>query len=48
MVSAGVITLATLIAATGLAQDKRPERIRVGDGSASAAQMSIWFAKEGN
>jgi NitT/TauT family transport system substrate-binding protein len=48
LVSASVITLATLIAATALAQDKRPERIRVGGGSASAAQMSIWFAKEAN
>ena len=30
------------------AQDKKLDRIRVGGGSASAAQMSIWFAKEGN
>lgn len=29
------------------AQEKKPERLRVGGGSASAAQMSIWFAKEG-
>jgi NitT/TauT family transport system substrate-binding protein len=29
------------------AQDKKLERIRTGGGSASAAQMSIWFAKEG-
>jgi len=29
------------------AQEKKLERIRTGGGSASAAQMSIWFAKEG-
>lgn len=29
------------------AQDKKLELMRVGGGSASAAQMSIWFAKEG-
>src|SRR6266545_2700925 len=31
-----------------LGQEKRLEKIRVGGGSASAAQMSIWLAKEGN
>jgi len=30
------------------AQEKKLEKIRVGGGSASAAQMSIWLAKEGN
>ena len=30
------------------AQEKKLERLRTGGGSASAAQMSIWFAKEGN
>ena len=30
-----------------LAQDKKLDRLRVGGGSASAAQMSIWLAKEG-
>ena len=30
------------------AQDKKVERIRVGGGSTSATQMSMWFAKEGN
>ena len=30
-----------------IAQEKKLERLRVGGGSASAAQMSIWFAKEG-
>ncbi len=34
--------------ASGLAQEKKLDRLRVGGGSASAAQMSIWFAKEGN
>jgi NitT/TauT family transport system substrate-binding protein len=29
------------------AQEKKLERFRTGGGSASAAQMSIWFAKEG-
>ena len=32
---------------TPFAQEKKLERLRVGGGSASAAQMSIWFAKEG-
>ena len=31
-----------------LAQEKKLENLRSGGGSASAAQMSIWFAKEGN
>jgi len=30
------------------AQDKKLERLRVGGGSASTTQMSMWFAKEGN
>ena len=30
------------------AQEKKLERLRTGGGSASAAQMSIWFAKEAN
>ena len=30
------------------AQEKKLERIRVGGGSASTTQMSLWFAKEGN
>lgn len=33
---------------TVLAQEKKLEKFRTGGGSASAAQMSIWFAKEGN
>jgi NitT/TauT family transport system substrate-binding protein len=34
-------------AAISQAQEKKLERFRTGGGSASAAQMSIWFAKEG-
>jgi NitT/TauT family transport system substrate-binding protein len=30
-----------------LAQEKKLERLRTGGGSASATQMSLWFAKEG-
>lgn len=45
MVSA--FTLATFISSSSQAQDKKLERIRVGGGSASAAQMSVWLAKEG-
>src|SRR4026208_1482508 len=30
------------------AQEKKLERLRVGGGSASTTQMSLWFAKEGN
>src|SRR5262245_11407298 len=30
------------------AQDKKLEKIRVGGGSASTTQMSLWLAKEGN
>ena len=30
------------------AQEKAVQRLRTGGGSASAAQMSVWFAKEGN
>lgn len=30
------------------AQEKRMDKIRVGGGSASATQMSLWLAKEGN
>ena len=35
-----------LFSGLALAQEKKLDRIRVGGGSASAAQMSIWFAKE--
>ncbi|HLN84173.1 MAG TPA: ABC transporter substrate-binding protein, partial [Candidatus Binatia bacterium] len=36
------------VAQVASAQDKKVERIRVGGGSTSATQMSMWFAKEGN
>jgi ABC-type nitrate/sulfonate/bicarbonate transport system substrate-binding protein len=42
-----VIT-ATLLTSGASAQEKKLDRIRVGGGSASATQMSLWLAKEGN
>jgi NitT/TauT family transport system substrate-binding protein len=42
----GVIV--TLIAPAATAQDKKLDKIRVGGGSTSATQMSMWLAKEGN
>src|SRR5262250_1296156 len=33
---------------SGFAQDKKIDKFRVGGGSASATQMSLWLAKEGN
>ena len=39
---------AVCCSSTVLAQEKKLERLRTGGGSASDAQMSIWFAKEGN
>jgi NitT/TauT family transport system substrate-binding protein len=42
-----VFALATCHTSTLFAQEKKLERIRTGGGSASAAQMSLWFAKEG-
>ena len=36
------------IASSLVAQEKKLDKIRTGGGSASAAQMSIWLAKEGN
>jgi len=41
-----IITLAVF--STVFAQEKKVDKFRVGGGSASAAQMSLWFAKEGN
>ena len=48
-----IVTCCTVIAAICIAsiaqaQEKKVDRLRVGGGSASAAQMSIWLAKEGN
>lgn len=34
--------------ASAVAQDKKVDKIRVGGGSTSATQMSMWMAKEGN
>lgn len=42
------VALALFSATVSFAQEKRTEKLRVGGGSASAAQMSLWFAKEGN
>ena len=42
-----MICLATF-AATVDGQERKVERLRVGGGSTSATQMSIWLAKEGN
>jgi ABC-type nitrate/sulfonate/bicarbonate transport system substrate-binding protein len=39
---------AALMSSNSPAQEKKLERIRVGGGSASATQMSLWLAKEGN
>jgi NitT/TauT family transport system substrate-binding protein len=39
--------LALLALANSSAQEKKPEKLRTGGGSASATQMSLWFAKEG-
>ena len=36
-----------LLTASGAAQEKKLDRIRIGGGSASATQMSMWLAKEG-
>jgi ABC-type nitrate/sulfonate/bicarbonate transport system substrate-binding protein len=51
MVRPLVIALVVSMAAPGsflFAQEKKLESLRVGGGSASATQMSLWLAKEGN
>ena len=53
MINYRLLFCSVLIGAVGFtalvsAQEKKLDRLRVGGGSASAAQMSIWFAKEGN
>jgi NitT/TauT family transport system substrate-binding protein len=40
--------LAIGFSSTLLAQEKKLDKLRVGGGSASATQMSLWLAKEGN
>jgi NitT/TauT family transport system substrate-binding protein len=47
LIAAGV-ALTTVIATGVTAQDKKLDRIRIGGGSTSATQMSMWLAKEGN
>jgi NitT/TauT family transport system substrate-binding protein len=42
------LAIAVGLPLTATAQDKKPEKLRTGGGSASGAQMSIWLAKEGN
>ena len=44
---ASVILLALFVSILA-AQEKKLDKIRVGGGSASATQMSMWLAKEGN
>ncbi|MBI2535220.1 MAG: ABC transporter substrate-binding protein [Deltaproteobacteria bacterium] len=44
----GAMISALCFFSTLQAQDKKLDRLRVGGGSASATQMSLWFAKEGN
>ena len=48
LIVCGVISAWMFLAADAGAQDKKLERLRIGGGSASATQMSMWFAKEGN
>lgn len=47
LIAAGVV-LTTVIFTGATAQDKKLDRIRIGGGSTSATQMSMWLAKEGN
>jgi NitT/TauT family transport system substrate-binding protein len=42
------LMLAMSISSALLAQEKKLEKFRTGGGSASATQMSLWLAKEGN
>jgi NitT/TauT family transport system substrate-binding protein len=46
-ISLGFIVIAGCLSAA-LAQEKKLDKIRVGGGSASATQMTLWLAKEGN
>src|SRR5918992_3511674 len=43
-----IIILAAVLAGSAFAQEKKLDKIRLGGGSASATQMSLWLAKEGN
>ena len=42
------IMLLLLLVHKAPAQERKIERLRIGGGSASTTQMSLWFAKEGN
>ena len=42
------LVLTSCLPVASFAQEKKLEKLRTGGGSASAAQMSIWFAKEAN
>lgn len=44
----GAMVSAICFSSTLLAQEKKLDKLRVGGGSASATQMSLWLAKEGN
>jgi len=44
----GAMISALCFSSTLLAQEKKLDKLRVGGGSASATQMSLWLAKEGN
>ena len=43
-----VLILAALCSSPAFGQEKRPDKLRVGGGSASATQMTLWLAKEAN
>ena len=42
------VAVAVYVTTAGFAQEKKMERLRVGGGSASGTQLSMWLAKEGN
>src|ERR1051325_922688 len=42
------ILVASILSIPAFGQEKPVQKFRTGGGSASAAQMSVWFAKEGN
>jgi ABC-type nitrate/sulfonate/bicarbonate transport system substrate-binding protein len=42
------VALLLFFAVTASAQEKKLDKIRVGGGSTSATQMSMWLAKEGS
>ena len=46
-VAASFLSFAFLLS-HGSAQDRKPDRIRIGGGAVGAPQMTMWFAKEAN